>query len=105
MNASRDAAAPAPRAPRVLNPETGETVPDLTLRQRMTLGVVSHLGRPLIMKWVPRQLLKVLTIVATAIGASEGDTRGTVAFIVAGLIFLLEMGLSWLARRFLKLKL
>ena len=90
--------------PRARDPESGAAVPDLTLWQRVTLGAISGVGRPLITKWAPRQLLKVIGMAGTYIGATEADAAGTVGFCVAGLAFALEVLTSWLSRRFLKLK-
>jgi len=99
-----DAAASEPRAARALDPETGEPVPRLNLWQRVTMRLLSKGGDLLVKRWAPRQLLKLLTVAATYIGASESDTAGTVAFLVAGLSALLELLGSALSRRFLKLQ-
>ena len=56
---------------------------------------------PLITGWLPRQLLKVLTPLATVIGATSESTAQTVAFLTAGIAFLLELVLSWFSRRWM----
>lgn len=94
-------AAPPPRARSV---ETGEPIPRLKLKEKAILFLVAKLGRPLIQEWLPRQLLKWLSVVSAMAGAGDESTQGTVAWCVSVAALLLEMALSWLHRRFLKLK-
>jgi hypothetical protein len=90
--------------PRARDPETGAEVPDLTLWQRVTLGAISGVGRPLITKWAPRQVLKLVTYAGVYVGATQADTSGAAGFLVAALGAGLEFLTSWLSRRYLKLK-
>lgn len=90
--------------PRARDPETGAEVPDLTLWQRITLGMVSAIGRPLITRWAPRQVLKLVAYAGVYIGATQSDMAGTAGFLLAAGWAALEFLTSWLSRRFLKLK-
>ena len=103
-SAARETPAPPPPALRALNPQTSAPIPALTLRQRLILSTLDGAGHAFVAKWLPRQLLKILSIAAAAIGAADADTTGTVAWLVCGATFLLELLLSFLSRRFLQLK-
>lgn len=103
-DARSDHAAAAPQAPRAMNPETGEEIPDLTIRQRIALSTIGGAGRAFIVRWLPRQLLKVIAVASAAIGASEQETNAVVAWLVCAASFLLELLLSRMSRRFLKLQ-
>lgn len=87
---------------RAVDPETGKPFARLTIPQKARLSIVQSLLTPLITGWLPRQLLKLLAPVSIAIGASKESSEGTVAFVVAGVAFVLEIVLSKLSRKWLK---
>lgn len=88
---------------RALDVDTGEPVP--TAREE--LPFLWRLGSDLVVKlikhWLPRQVLKVLTAIAAALGGdalANGDTNQAVTtWVVAAVLGLFDMALSWLARR------
>jgi hypothetical protein len=63
---------------------------------------MNALIRPFVTKWLPRQLLKFLTIAAATIGATAESAEQTALFAAAAAAWLLEMGLSWASLKWAK---
>lgn len=82
---------------RAIDPETGLPFGRITLTQKLKLKTMNALIRPFLTKWLPRQLLKVLSVAAAAIGATQESADQTALFLTAGAAWLLEIILSWLS--------
>ncbi len=99
------ATGPAKKSPevrRAIDPETGKSFAKLGPIQKLKLKTMKGILTPLIARWLPRQLIKLIAPLATLIGATSESTDQVALFIVAGVGFLLDLILSKLSRRFLK---
>lgn len=99
---SRVGTATPPPAPRALNPETGEPIPRLTLRQKLTLTSMKKV-LTLVIGWISRRLGTAVAGAAVVIGASPEEANATTAFLTAGAVFLAELLLKWVRLKYLKL--
>ena len=82
---------------RAIDPETGRPFGKLKLTDKIKLKSMNALIRPFLTKWLPRQLLKLLSAAAITIGATQESADQTALFLTAGAAWLLEIILSWLS--------
>lgn len=99
---ARNRRLPAQVIRRAIDPETNRPFPPLGPVQKLKRRVMKDILQKLITTWLPRQLIKLIAPVATAIGATTESTDQVIAFIVAGAAFLLDLVLSKLSAKWIK---
>lgn len=99
---SRHPTASAPRPPRALNPETGETIPRFTLKQKLTLKAMEKI-LAFLSSWIIRYIALGVSTAGLLWEATPEQNSAVTNWLGGGVIFLLATGLRWIKLYYLKL--